>query len=173
MSQITAPVQSASELAGFAPARAILVGKTKTEAKIALIHSASAATSLYLASEKGKVGQAARANVSAMGANKMVREVRMGNYRSAAESLAVLLGESVVISNRASWESIEDRFEGMLAGLKNEGYKDGKPVAKRVAIERAMALVGGIKVGVEELLRMEAEEKARREAETQGEKGAQ
>ncbi len=144
----------------FAPARVVLTGKTMTEKRVGVITQGSVATSLYFAEAKGKVGQAARKSISSMGANKMVREVRTGNYRSVAEALAVLLGCSMVISTRASYESLTDRLEAMLADLKDDGYKAGKPTAKRVAIESAVTLLTSINDGVQELISREQAEKA-------------
>ena len=150
----------------FAPARVILRGETATERRVNLIRSGSATTALYFANAKGKMGGAARETISGMGARRMVKEVRTGNYRSAAECLAGLLGHSVVITSRASWESIPDRLESELADLKGGGYKekDGIMTAtpKRVAIESAIALVAGIREGVEALIQSEATERAAR-----------
>lgn len=157
----------ASELAGFAPARAVLAGKTMTEKRTNMLAASSVAVSLYFADAKGKLGQAARAGVSEQGIRRMARNARHGNYADVAGALAILLGESIVISNRASYEALSDRFEGKLADLKDGGYKGEKPTAKRVAIEKAIELIESVNGIIVAILAMEAEEKAKREADQQ------
>lgn len=148
------------DMVEFAPVRVILSGKTSTEKKLNVINSGTAATALYFANAKGKVGQVARQSVSMLGASKMVREVRSGNYRSVAEALAVLLGQSIIISNRAAWESLGDRFEGMIADLKDGGYKGEKPTAKRVALDKALELVANVNESVAAMIQQERAERA-------------
>lgn len=158
---------AATAMVEFAPARIILRGDTMTEKRVNVVKEGSAALGLLLATEKGKVGIAARESASMTGFVKMVREVRTGNYKTLAGALAVILGQSIVISSRAGYESLGDRFEGMLADLKDGGYKNDKPTAKRVALEKAIALVNNTNEAVATLLAREAEDKAARLAEEQ------
>lgn len=152
-----------TDIVEFAPARVVLHGATMTEKRVNVIREGTAALGLLLANEKGKVGAAARESASMTGFVKMVRECRTGNYQTLAGALAVILGQSIIISNRSGYNSLSDRFEGMLADLKGDGYKDGKPTAKRVAIEKAQALVLNVNEAVATLIERELAEKAERE----------
>jgi hypothetical protein len=143
----------------FNPAVVGLYGKTLTEKRLTVLASASTAAAQYLIAEKGKVGSAARAMFAAGGVVAIAKQVKQGNYKPLAEALAVVLGRSIIISNRASYESLDDTFEANLIDLKDSGFKlkDGvqTPTPKRAALVRAITLVRDTRTLVKEMFERE------------------
>jgi hypothetical protein len=104
----------------------------------------------YAATFNGKVGKLAREGMEQFAIASIARAARQGNYRPLSEALAIVLGETITITNRSSYESLADRFSDRHADLalsKNGGYtvskKTGltKPSAKRVILDKALQLV--------------------------------
>lgn len=112
-----------------APVVVSVVGKTAVERKLSVVHNASYAASLALIGAGGKVGKAAQANVISGGLERIAKAACMANYAPVAEYLAGMLGESIVISGRASFESLPDQLEQRIMKIKsakNGGYTMGK-----------------------------------------------
>lgn len=142
-------VQSA-EVVEYAPACTLVTGKTSVERRLSVLPNATGAAMQYAATFNGKVGKLARAGMENFAIASIAKAARQGNYRALSESLAIILGESVTISNRASYESLADRFSDRINDLalsKNGGFtvvkKTGitKPSAKRAMLEKAINLV--------------------------------
>ena len=142
-------VQSA-EVVEYAPACTLVTGKTLVERRLSVLPNATGAAMQYMATFNGKVGKLARAGMENFAIANIAKHARQGNYRSLSEALAGILGESVTISNRASYESLADRFSDRINDLalsKNGGFtvvkKTGitKPSAKRAMLEKAINLV--------------------------------
>ena len=93
------------------PVRINAVGTTKVERQLSVIENASTNALTASLGIKGKIGNAIRANAVQLGNVKVLNDCINGNYRSLAETIAIRLGEPFVISNRASFESLADRFE--------------------------------------------------------------
>jgi hypothetical protein len=138
---------TATEIVEGGPVCVLVTGKTLTEKKIGVVSNATVAAQAFLVAQKGKVGKVAREGLALHGEAMIARRVRNGDYRPLAEAIAALTGETLTISSRASFETLEDRFSDKLADLKNGGYtvskKDGvsKPGSKRVAYMQAVALI--------------------------------
>jgi hypothetical protein len=134
----------------FAPASSVVSGKTMTERKLSVLAGASFEAVTYLAGQNGKVGKTARDGLAMHAEGFIASAARRGNYKPLCEALAGLLGESVSISNRASYEGLVDRFNDRLMDLslaKNGGYtvdkKTGlsKPNAKRAVYSKVIMFV--------------------------------
>lgn len=119
------------QLEQFTPAMINVYGKTKTERQLSVVQDASPYTKMALANAKGKVGIAARNGIANGGIMSVAKQAAFPacNYKPAGEYFAAQLGEPVVISNRAAFESMPDQFEAriMKAKLsKNGGYVTDK-----------------------------------------------
>jgi hypothetical protein len=113
------------------PAIIEVTGKTKTERQLSVMTIASSQTKLALANAKGKVGAAARAGIAGLGLGGIAKQAAWptNNYNPVAEYIAAQLGEPMVISNRAAFESLPDQFEARLMKVKlskSGGYTTDK-----------------------------------------------
>lgn len=135
----------------YKPASALVSGKTMTERKVSVLQSASFEATTYLAAQKGKVGVMARHAMAGFSIQAIASAARRGNYQPLAEAIAGITGESLTISNRASYDSLVDRFSDKLNDLslsKSGGWtidkKTGadKPNAKRATLTQVITLVG-------------------------------
>ena len=137
-----------------ATAQVIVAGKTVTERKLSVLPTASSQARTFLASTSGKVGVACRQGLREQGAIEIATQARQGNYMPLAQAISALTGESLTIPNRASFESLNDRYNDKLLDLelaKGRGYsittskKDGstvvKPSAKRQLFNNVISLV--------------------------------
>lgn len=141
---------STNEVVEYTPASALVMGKTVTERKLSVLSTASFEAVTYLAGQKGTVGKHARMGLTQFSVTSIASASRRGNYQPLAESIAGLLGESISIPNRATFESLETRFQDKLADLalsKNGGYvirkKDGVqvPSSKRATLCQVIDLI--------------------------------
>ena len=119
------------ELATFTPAMVNVYGKTKTERQLSVVQDASAYTRMALANAKGKVGIAARNGIANGGIQAIAKQAAWPtcNYKPAGEYFAAQLGEPMVISNRAAFESMADQFEARIMKVKlskSGGYTTDK-----------------------------------------------
>lgn len=119
------------ELATFTPAMVNVYGKTKTERQLSVVQDASAYTKMALANAKGKVGIAARNGIAKGGIQAIAKQAAWPtcNYKPAGEYFAAQLGEPMVISNRAAFESMADQFEARIMKVKlskSGGYTTDK-----------------------------------------------
>lgn len=136
-----------TEIVEGGPVCVLVSGKTLTEKKTNVVANATVAAQAFLVAQKGKVGKVAREGLALHGEAMIARRARNGDYRPLAEAIAALTGETLTISSRAAYETLEDRFSDKIADLKNGGYtvskKDGtqKPGSKRVAFMQAVALI--------------------------------
>ncbi len=130
----------------FVPAQVIVAGLTMTEKKLSAVHNASGAALAYLCASKGKIGKYAREGLSVQGETMIANAARKGNYAPLAQAIAAITGESLTISNRASFECLAERFADRMRDLKNEGYtikKDGTQVSsgKRNTLLQVIGLI--------------------------------
>lgn len=119
------------ELANYTPAIIEVVGKTKTERSLSVVHHASPYTKMALANAKGKIGLAARAGIANGGLQALAKAAAWPtcNYKPAGEYFAAQLGEPIVINNRAAFESLADQFEARIMKAKmskSGGYTTDK-----------------------------------------------
>jgi hypothetical protein len=119
------------ELATFTPAIVNVTGKTKTERQLSVVQDASYYTKMALANAKGKVGLSARNGVANGGVQAIAKQAAFPscNYLSAGEYFAAQLGEPMVISNRAAFESLPDQFEARI--MKAKTAKNGGMVVDK------------------------------------------
>lgn len=108
------------QLANFTPALVNVYGKTKTERQLSVIQDASPYTKMALANAKGKMGIAARNGIANGGVQAVAKQAAFPtcNYKPAGEYFAAQLGEPMVISNRAGFESLPDQFEARIMKAK-------------------------------------------------------
>jgi hypothetical protein len=127
------------QLAQFTPAIINVDGKTKTERQLSVVNHASPYTKMALANAKGKMGVAARAGIANGGIQAIAKQAAWPscNYKPAGEYFAAQLGEPIVISNRAAFESLADQFEARIMKIKlskSGGYTtDKKTGAQRIS----------------------------------------
>jgi hypothetical protein len=126
------------QIATFTPAIINVTGKTKTERQLSVVQDSSPYTKMALANAKGKMGQAARNGIANGGIQALAKQAAWPscNYRPVGEYFAAQLGEPMVISNRAAFESLPDQFEAriMKAKLsKNGGYVTDKKTGAQKA----------------------------------------
>lgn len=115
--------------------RVVVTGKTSSERKLSVINSASGGAMLALTNMSGAVGKAARSKTAQMGLASIVKSASHDNYRPLAEYLAARLGECIVITNRASFESLPDQMEQRILkaqGSKSGGYRECKKTGAMV-----------------------------------------
>ena len=128
------------ELAQFTPAIVNVSGKTKTERQLSVVTYASGYTKMALANATGKVGKAARDGIASGGIQAIAKQAAFPscNYKPAGEYFAAQLGEPMVISNRAAFESLADQFEARIMKIKLS--KNGGMVTdKKTGAEKAGA----------------------------------
>jgi hypothetical protein len=137
------------ELAQFTPAIINVIGKTKTDRQLSVVNQASGYTKMALANAKGKVGQAARNGIANGGIQAIAKQAAFPscNYKPVGEYFAAQLGEPMVISNRAAFESLADQFEarimkirlsktgGMVTDKKTGAEKAGATLAKAMELK--------------------------------------
>ena len=142
-----------SAVVEYGPAATLVTGKTMVERKMSVLSGASFEAVTFLAGQNGKVGKVAREGLTIHAESFIASAARRGNYKPLSEALAGLMGESVTISNRSSYEGLVDRFMDKLNDLslaKNGGYsidkKTGlaKPNAKRATLAKVVAFVQSI-----------------------------
>lgn len=137
------------ELAQFTPAIINVTGKTKTDRQLSVVTQASGYTKMALANAKGKVGLAARNGIANGGIQAIAKQAAFPscNYKPVGEYFAAQLGEPMVISNRAAFESLADQFEarimkirlsktgGMVTDKKTGAEKAGATLAKAMELK--------------------------------------
>jgi hypothetical protein len=138
--------QPTTEVAEYGPASVVVSGKTLTDKRVGVVSNAGLAAQVYLSAQKGKIGKVAREGLALQGEALIASAARRGNYKPLCEAIASITGETLTISNRASFECLGDRFADKLADLKNGGYttaKDGteKSTSKRNGLMQVMALI--------------------------------
>lgn len=104
-------------------------GATASERKMSVVHHASGAAIMALCNASGAVGKAARSGAARMGQGALVQAACKANYRPVAEYIAAQTGKPLVVSNRASFESLPDQFEAMIMAVKSTksgGYRTDK-----------------------------------------------
>jgi len=163
------------ELAQFTPAIIDVIGKTKTERQLSVVHQASPYTKMALANAKGKMGQAARAGIANGGLQAIAKQAAFPtcNYKPAGEYFAAQLGEPIVISNRAAFESLPDQMEARIMKVKlskSGGYttdkktgaqKPNATLSKLMELKAAaVELVAGAEYFTKEAKAQQAESKA-------------
>ena len=139
-----------NEVTAYAAAQVIVSGLTATEKKLSVVKQASSSAVMFMASQNGKVGKAARENIGALGEYAIAKQARNGNYKPMCDVIASLTGESLTVSSRAAYECLVDRFEDALRDLKNGGYttdkKTGmdKPTPKRKVLMQVIGLLAEV-----------------------------
>lgn len=128
-----------------------LEGDTSTERKLSAVNQANAAAKLALSNEKGNVGKVARAGSAQVGLAELALQASHNNFHGVAGYFAGLTGKDFVISGRAGFLALPDRFHDKvleLQGKADKGLKaDGTPKPALAAALRcyneAHALIDG------------------------------
>ena len=146
----------------FVPATVVPLGKNSTERRMHVVTTGSPSTQLFACVMGGKVGKAAREGVRDQAIQQAAFAASRGNYKPLAEKLAIVQGEAVFISNRASYESLADRYEAKIADLKAMGkyFRKGnedKLSAKASAMEQCLHLVKTVEECVEAIVAQRAQ----------------
>jgi hypothetical protein len=153
----------------IAPAIVNVSGKTKVERQVSVVRNASQQALTACLSLKGKVGNAIRANAASAGLLDVAAACVNSNYKPLVEMLSIRLGEPMIVSNRASFESLPDLFEAriMKAKLaKNDGMRIDKKSGALVAGSK-LAVEMELKALVTDIIRAVNEYHANRKAEQQ------
>jgi len=151
------------------PAIVNVSGKTKVERQVSVVRNASQQALTACLSLKGKVGNAIRANAASAGLLDVAAACVNSNYKPLVEMLSIRLGEPMIVSNRASFESLPDLFEAriMKAKLaKNDGMRLDKKSGALVAGSK-LATEMELKALVTDIIRAVNEYHATRKAEQQ------
>lgn len=119
------------QVANFTPAFVNVSGKGRTERALSVVSQASEQAKLALIDQKGKVGIAVRGSLAMTGIEQVCVAAAWPtcNYKPVAEYFAARLGEPMVISSRATFESLPDQFAARVAQAKlgkNEGLREDK-----------------------------------------------
>jgi len=125
------------------PAIVRVEGKTKIARQVSVIAGASQQALTACLSLKGRAGNAIRANAASAGLLDVAAACVNSNYKPLAEMIAIRLGEPMMISNRASFESLPDFFEMRIMKAKL-AKNDGMRIDKKTG-----ALVNGSKLATE------------------------
>lgn len=146
MSTIAQFNQSAidSAIVEYMPAHVSVEGKTATEKRLSVVKKSDASVVSYAASMGGKVGQLAREGMQADSIRRVAAAAARGNYSPLAQLLSLVSAEPVSISNRASYESLVDRYQPMLEQLDINGKMysaSGKLSSKAATLTTLIALV--------------------------------
>lgn len=153
----------------IAPAIVNVSGKTKVERQVSVVRTASQQALTACLSLKGKVGNAIRASAASAGLLDVAAACVNSNYKPLAEMLSIRLGEPMVISNRASFESLPDMFEARIMKCKlakNDGMRLDKKSGALVAGSK-LATEMELKAMVTDIIRAVNEYHATRKAEQQ------
>ncbi len=153
----------------MSPAIVNVSGKTKVERQVSVVRTASQQALTACLSLKGKVGNAIRANAASAGLLDVAAACVNSNYKPLVEMLSIRLGEPMIVSNRASFESLPDLFEAriMKAKLaKNDGMRLDKKSGALVAGSK-LATEMELKALVTDIIRAVNEYHATRKAEQQ------
>jgi len=108
-------------------------GTTKVERQFSVVQVASTNALTACIDMKGKVGVAIRQASAQVGMSKVLNDCVNGNYRSLAETIALKLGEPVVISGRATFEALPDMFEAKIMVIK-QSKSGGMSTSKKTGI---------------------------------------
>jgi hypothetical protein len=127
----------------MSPAIVNVSGKTKVERQVSVVRTASQQALTACLSLKGKVGNAIRANAASAGLLDVAAACVNSNYKPLVEMLSIRLGEPMIVSNRASFESLPDLFEARIMKAKL-AKNDGMRIDKKTG-----ALVNGSKLATE------------------------
>lgn len=145
-------------VAEFGPAEVVVSGKTTTDKRMSVVQSGSTAVRLFASSMKGKVGTEARSGLQMQGMAMIASKARQGNYKPLAEALSLITAESIVITNRASFESLKDRYAPMLVQLERDGKrysKAGKETTRYLALAQCLSLIQATYDGVAAIIAQE------------------
>ena len=135
-------------VASYPPAQVVVCGLTVTEKRLSVVKQASAMSLGFIAGQGGKIGKAAREVSLVDSVGQIGMQAKSGNYKPLADAIAALTGESLTIANRASFQSLQDRFEDKLRDLKNGGYVINKKTgvesesSKRKVLVNVINLIG-------------------------------
>jgi hypothetical protein len=151
----------------FAPAIINVEGKTKVERQLSVARTASGAAQIAMVKAKGKLGAAIRDGISRGALDGLAVAASNANYRPIAEYIAAMLGEPIVVTNRASFEALPDQLEAriMKAKLSKSG---GYTVDKKTGIQKpnaTLTLLMTLKAECVEVAAKAAELVAKRQAE--------
>lgn len=126
------------------PGSVTVVGRTATERRLSALNGATDAATAALSAAGGKVGKAAARATAMHGLAKIALAASHNDYRPVAEYIAARTGSAACVSNRASFESLPDRFEEAVQAAKmgkNGGYTaDKKTGAMKPGAKLALAL---------------------------------
>ncbi len=123
----------------YGAASVTVAGKTATDKRLSVVEQATFAAKAYLSGAAGSVGKASRAGMANDGLRMIAAAACKANYKPLADAIAATLGESVIISKRATFEALPDVFRARIVDLKDGGYKiDKKGLSVRTAKRKAL-----------------------------------
>ena len=122
----------------FAPAVIEVSGKTKVERQLSVARNASNIAQIAMVTAKGKLGQAVRDGISRGALDGLAVAASNANYRPIAEYIAAMLGEPMVVTNRASFESLPDALEARIMKVKLS-KSGGYTIDKKTGIQKPNA----------------------------------
>jgi hypothetical protein len=148
-------MQLSTDSVSFAPAIINVAGTTKVERQLSVVRHAHAATQLALVTAPGKVGKAAREGAARSAHEMLASKCADNNYRPIAEYIAARLGEPIVISNRAAFESLGDQFEARIMKVKLS-KSGGYTTDKKTGLQKPNATLAGLMTMKAELVEIVA-----------------
>lgn len=138
-----------SAIVEYMPAHVSVEGKTSSDKRLSVLKKADASVVSYAATLSGKVGKAAREGMSTASVKMVANAASRGNYTPLAQLLSLISAEPISISNRASYESLVDRYQPMLDQLETNGKMysaSGKLSAKAAMLTNLIQTVQSVQV---------------------------
>lgn len=151
----------------FAPAIVEVSGKTKTERQLSVARHATIAAQAALVNAKGKLGKEIRSAMAVNALGGLAVAASNANYRPVAEYLAALLGEPIVVTSRASFESLPDQIEARIMKVKmskSGGYTTDKKTGTQ-KLNSTMMMLCQLKDEMGKVVMLTSELVAKRQAE--------
>lgn len=161
---------TSNDLVDYNPVKVNVFGGTMVEKKLSVLPTASRDSKLLISSiVGGKVGKMAKSGLKEEAIIGIANQALNGNYKPLAESISMLLGETVSISGRNGFESLESRYQDRLDDVingknggmirKNKVDKETNAVeivetksAKYRALESVLGLISTTKQVIEQIV---------------------
>lgn len=119
MNQVST-LNPSNDLVEYSPVKINVFGGTMTEKKLSVMPNASRDSKLLMSSiAGGKVAKMAKEGLKEEAIIGIANSALNGNYKPLAESISMLLGETVSISGRNGFEALEGRYQDRLDDVIN------------------------------------------------------
>jgi len=108
------------------------IGSKMKDRVSSVLATASASTSLALINVRGTIGKLARENAAGQGVVGVIQQASNSNYRPMAEWLAIMIGGSVIVRNRAEYEFLPTILDMRIMDAESKGTAAGLKAADKL-----------------------------------------